>query len=286
MNPIVEFIYFAAVAGIAMFCMNPILLICSALGALLFFCIRNIGKRKQRHAVFFLLAFAVFLINPLFQHNGATVLFVLNDNPVTLEAVVYGGISAVMLLATLYWFRSFSEVMTSDKLLYLFGRISPKLALILSMAMRYIPLFSAQMKKTSEAQKAMGLIKEDSIPDRIRGGASVFSVMVTWALENGITTADSMEARGYGIGKRSAFAIFRFHKKDALALAVIVLLFAVTLLGIALDAAAFVYYPTIEMHEMRPLSYLTYGAYAALSFLPTLFDVGERIKWKYLQSKI
>ena len=29
-------------------------------------------------------------MNPFVNHNGATVLFIMNDNPITLEALIYG----------------------------------------------------------------------------------------------------------------------------------------------------------------------------------------------------
>ena len=114
----------------------------------------------------------------------------------------------------------------------------------------------------------------------------VFSVTVTWALETGILTADSMEARGYGEGKRSSFAIFRFYRKDGYALAVIAVLFLITVYGIATESVAFQYYPTVLSHEQTLTSILTYGAYMTLVFLPTAAEAGEKIKWKYLQSKI
>ena len=162
LNPFVLFFYFAATAGISMFSMNPVIQIFSLAGALSFFFVRNAGKKTGMHLPLLGLALLVIMLNPLFQHNGATVLFVLNGNPITAEACIYGAVSALMLLATLYWFRSFSELMTSDKILYLFGRISPKLALLLSMAMRYIPLFGLQLKKTAQVQKAMGNFKEEN----------------------------------------------------------------------------------------------------------------------------
>ena len=286
LNPFVLFIYFVSAAGISMFSMNPVIQIISLTGALSFFFLRNIGKKTGMHISLFLIALLVIVVNPLFQHNGATVLFVLNSNPVTAEACFYGLISALMLLATLYWFRSFSELMTSDKILYLFGRISPKLALLLSMAMRYIPLFGAQLKKTAQTQRVMGNFKEDNALDRIKGYMRVFSVTVTWALETGILTADSMEARGYGENKRSSFAIFRFYRKDAWFLIAICALFLISVYGIAKEAVAFQYYPTIQVHEPTFLSNLVYGAYAVLAFLPTAVEAGEKIKWKYLQSKI
>ena len=286
LNPFVLLCYFAAAAGISMFSMNPLIQIFSLAGALSFFFVRNAGKKTGMHFFLFLTALAVAVLNPLFQHNGATVLFVLNGNPVTKEACIYGAVAALMLLATLYWFRSFSELMTSDKILYLFGRISSKLALLLSMAMRYIPLFGLQLKKTAQVQKAMGNFKEENAVDRIRGYVRVFSVTVTWALETGILTADSMEARGYGEGKRSSFAIFRFYRKDGYFLAGIAALFLIAVYGIATEAVAFQYYPTVLSHEQTWISILVYGAYGILAFLPTAAEAGEKIKWKYLQSKI
>ena len=281
LNPFVLLCYFAAAAGISMFSMNPVIQALSLLGALSFFFVRNAGKKTGMHLPLCLMALLAALLNP-----GATVLFILNGNPVTAEACFYGAITAIMLLATLYWFRSFSELMTSDKILYLFGRISPKLALLLSMAMRYIPLFGLQLKKTAQAQKAMGYFKEDNAPDRIKGYIRVFSVTVTWALETGILTADSMESRGYGEGRRSSFAIFRFYRKDGLFLALIGMLFLITVYGIATKAVAFQYYPTVLAHEYSAVAVLTYGAYSMLTFLPTAAEAGEKIKWKYLQSKI
>lgn len=71
----------------------------------------------------------VAVTNPLFSHNGVTPLFFLNGNPVTLEAFIYGIAIAVMVIAIIMWCKCCSEVMTSDKLLYLFGRVIPKLSL-------------------------------------------------------------------------------------------------------------------------------------------------------------
>ena len=190
----------------------------------------NEGFRS--HGYMIALFLVMTLINPLVSHNGATVLFVMNHNPVTLEALIYGAVSATMILSILYWFRSFSHIMTSDKLLYLFGRLSPKLSLVISMSLRYVPLFGQQLRKVSQSQKALGLYKEDNIVDRIRGGIRIFSVMVSWALENGIITADSMTARGYGLGKRSSFSIFTWISHDILLLALSLLLGGISLWGI------------------------------------------------------
>lgn len=282
-NPIVIFIYFIVTSGIAMLCMNPVIQTIGLVGALTFFLIRC--THGGGHLRMLGLALIVLVVNILFTHNGATVLFFLNGNPITREAFLYGAACGIMLLAMLYWFRSFSVLMTSDKLLFLLKKLSPKLALVLSMALRYVSLFTSQWKKTAQAQKAMGMIRDDGVVSRVQGGIRVFSVTLTWALENGIVTADGMAARGYGSGRRTSFALYRFYRRDGVILSVIGILFLAATAGILSGAAAYQYYPTFSVRYDLP-AMLTYGAYFALVALPSAIEAGESIKWKYLQSKI
>lgn len=285
-NPVATAVYFLSAAGIAMFCMNPVLLMLSLFGALMIFFLRNGRKNGKSHRMFFLLFLALIVINPLVSHNGTTVLFVVNHSPITLEATIYGVAAAVMILAVLYWFRSFTQIMTSDRLLYLFGKLSPKLALVLSMGLRYVPMFSRQTAKIQQSQTALGLYKEDNIIDRFRGGMRVFSVLITWALENGITTADSMTARGYGIGKRSHFSIFRFRKTDIFLMCATGILLTITLISIGSGALDFAYYPSIKSTPLSPTAVMGYVSYGILILLPSIIEAEEKLKWKALQSKI
>lgn len=285
-NPVTSAVYFFAVAGVAMFSMNPVLLFISLCGAVLFYTVQNGGKNGAVHIFSFALFIITALINPLVYHNGTTVLFVLNNNAVTLEAAAYGLAAACMVVAVLYWFRSFTAIMTGDKLLYLFGKLSPKLALVFSMGLRYVPLFKKQALNIDGTQTALGLYKDDNIIDRFRGKLRVFSVLLTWALENGIVTADSMSARGYGIGKRSHFSVFRMRRDDVIFLLVTLSLFALTVYSIGVGAMEFAYYPSMGAAGSSPAALLGYIAYGALTLLPTLTETGEKIKWKYLRSKI
>ncbi len=285
-NPVVLTIYFLCVAGIAMFSMHPVILALSLCGALLLFFVRNGHRHGKSHLYFLLLFLVTALLNPLVSHNGATVLFVMNHNPVTLEALLYGIAAAGGILAVLYWLRSFSQIMTRDKLLYVFGKLSPKLSLVLSMALRYVSLFGAQAKKVMQTQKALGLYKEDTVLDSMRGSIRVFSVMLTWALENGIITADSMAARGYGCGKRSQFALFRFRRADVLLLVLSLSLFGVTCTALGCGALEFAFYPHISPLSASPLAIAGYAAYGLLTLLPVIIEAKEAIKWNLCLSDI
>lgn len=284
MNPAAAAVYFLMTAGIAMFSMNPVILSLSLAGSLIYFFLRGSSDSLKSHLYLLLLFIIMAVINPLVNHNGATVLFVMNDNPITLEALVYGTAASAMIISVVYWFRSFTAIMTSDKLLYIFGRLSPKLALILSMALRFVPMFSRQIKKTEQTQKAMGLYKEDNIADSIKGKTSIFSIIITWGLENGIITADSMTARGYGCGKRSGFSVFRWRKSDTLFLIITALLFSLTIYG--LYNVTFSYYPYIKFSEHGIFAVAGYAAYGILVLLPSFLEAKEALRWKYLKSKI
>lgn len=285
-NPIVAFLWLMMTAGIAMFCFNPLLLVLSILGGLFYFIVRNPENKFRDHIPYLLLFIASALLNPLFSHNGATVLFVLNHNPVTLEAFYYGLMLGGMILSVLYWFRSFQQIMSSDKLLYVFGSALPKLTLMLSIALRYIPMLRNQSRKIRDAQTALGLFSEENIIDKLRGEIRIFSVLVTWALENGIITADSMAARGYGIGRRTRFALFRFRLADAMMCISCLLLGGYTIAAIARGVLSCSFYPVFRMPETGIFGTIAYIAYTVLAFAPGLLEVEERIRWKLLQSGI
>lgn len=285
-NPFTVTVYFLAVAGVAMFCANPLLL-CMALGGALSLCLlRRDVKRARTHLLFWLLFLLTALLNPLFSHNGATVLLVIGDRPLSLEALIWGLTQAGAILSALYLFATFCAIMQSDKLLYLFGKLSPRLSLILSMGLRYVSLLSLQWQKIKQTQTALGLYKEDNVFDRVRGSLRIFWVLLGWALENGIVSANSMTARGYGTGKRTHYSIFAFSRRDALYLSLTLALLTGTLVPLIAGALDFTFYPTMHLQYAGTLSWLGYCSYGALVALPIITETEDAVKWKYLRSRI
>lgn len=286
LNPIAAFLWLLSAAGVAMFCVNPLVLSISLAGALFYLYARRPDAGLRAILPYLCVALLSAIVNPLFVHNGASVLFVLNDNPVTLEAAYYGLCLGGVIASALCWFLSFQQIMTSDKLLYIFGSALPKLTLMLSIALRYVPLLRQQARRVRDAQRAMGLFREENMIDRLRGELRIFSVLVTWALENGIVTADSMCARGYGVGRRTRFALFRFRRRDALACAACVLLAGLSVAGVALGQLSCAFYPRFVLAQPGAIGCAAYVSYALLALAPGLLEVEEKIRWKSLQSKI
>lgn len=286
-HPLVLMIYFISVTMIAMFVWNPVLQLLALIGGITFCILLQRKKEILGNIAFYIpLFFMIAVTNPLFSHNGVTPLFFLNGNPVTLEAFVYGAAIAVMIVAVMFWCKCYNEIMTSDKFLYLFGKAIPKLSLVLSMALRFIPLFKKQMHKVSAAQKAMGLYSSQSYVDKIRSGLRVFSVLITWSLENAMETSASMKARGYGLKGRSTFSLFRFTAKDGILLGISVILLTMTLLGVGLGKTEFFYYPRISKLNTALSAVIAYIAYGFIAFLPFVIEIEENFKWKYYISKI
>jgi energy-coupling factor transport system permease protein len=285
-NPVVIAVWFFSVTGVAMFCNYPLLMLISLCGGVLFFVVRNGFSHGKEHLFFWILFLILALANPLVSHNGKTVLFVMNHNPVTLEATLYGVNSAAMIIGVLYWFRSFTQIMTSEKLLYITGALSPKLALILSMALRFVPLFSRQSAKINSAQIAMGLYKDDNIIDDIKGKSRVFSILITWALENGIITADSMEARGFGVCCRTHLRRFRFCVRDIMMLVVTLMLLGVTSAAVGTDSLNFSFYPSITAEKPGFFGVMGIISYGLLVLLPIIIETEVSLRWKYLRSGI
>ena len=176
--------------------------------------------------------------------------------------------------------------MTQDKFLFLFSKTIPKTALVLSMAIRFIPVFKRQIKNISAVQKAMGLYSSKSYVDKLRSSVRVFLSIVTWSLENAVDTARSMRARGYGIKGRTSFSLFKFTLRDAAVLLFSVLMFVFVIFGIRSKYVYFVFYPSMSRLPLTARAVCVYTVYAALSFLPFIVEVKESLKWKYYVSKI
>lgn len=61
-----------------------------------------------------------------------------------------------MLVSIILWFFSYNIVMTSDKFIYLFGRIIPVGSLVFSMVLKFVPSFNQKMKTIRNGQKSIG----------------------------------------------------------------------------------------------------------------------------------
>lgn len=287
LHPIVLFLFFLFAAGFSMFLMHPIFLVISFICAFSYSV--YLKGKKAFKSLLLLLPLVIFaaVINAAFNHEGITILVYINDNPITLESLIYSLAAALMLLGVLLWFSSLNEVMTSDKLMCVFGKISPSIALLFSMTLRFVPRFSSQLKKITFAQKSIGRSYSDGgFFTKIGNGVKILSILVTWALENAVETADSMKSRGWGLKGRTSFSGFRFDRRDAVSLTAILILASVILAGLLWGASDVKYYPEIVLSEFSFFGVIVYLSYFLLMAFPLIFSLTEDLKWYRLKSKI
>lgn len=284
--PLINMLYFVQVIVYSMLFQHPVCLCISFLCAYSYAVSLN-GKKQIRFGLTFMLPMLILaaLFNPAFSHRGVTILAYLpSGNPLTLESIVYGFAAALMMITVISWFSCYNAVMTSDKFVYLFGRIIPALSLVISMALRFVPRFQAQIKVIANAQRCIGRdVSRGGVLKRAKHGIKILSIMVTWALENAIETADSMKGRGYGLPGRTAFSIFRFDKRDRTALLFLLICGAYIITGAILGGLKFLYYPAIWT-EWTPYSFSLFAVYAALCAMPLYINRKEEVKWKRNQA--
>jgi energy-coupling factor transport system permease protein len=226
----------------------------------------------------------VALINPLFNHRGITILCYIRDNPLTLESILYGIATGLMFASVILWFSCYNAVMTSDKFMYLFGRIIPASSLIFAMVLRFVPKFKVQIAQISNAQKCVGRdVGSGTYLERARHGMKILSIMVTWALENAVETADSMKSRGYGLKGRTSFSIFRFDARDKGIFLIMLVFIGVLFVGACFGQNNIQYFPSIKITEVNGFSILVYSVYFIFCILPIALNIMEDIKWKHLQ---
>lgn len=283
-HPIVSFSYFVVVIGTSMLYMNPIFQVISLIGALSYLIILDRYKTLKLIKFIFVMVLVIAIINMIFVNRGSTVLFYLRSNPVTLESLFYGFVSGLMLGSVMVWFSCYNEIMTSDKFLYIFGKITPTIALIVSMTLRLIPKLIEQTKIIANSQKTLGIdYNEGNISLKIKSCMRILSILVTWALEDAVQTADSMKARGYGIKKRTSFQIFEFINRDMVMLVYILISGMFLLAGYINGYGQLIFYPTIQKIDTDILSNMLYITFFIISILPSIQELRERYKWRYLE---
>lgn len=285
-HPGINFLYFGLVLGFSMFLMHPVCLALSLACAIVYNFYLN-GRKAVRFQLMYLLPMmgVAAVVNPAFNHEGATLICYLpTGNPLTMESILYGLAAAVMLAAVITWFACYHAVMTSDKFVYLFGRIIPSLSLVLSMTLRFVPRFKAQFQVVSESQRCVGRdVSTGSVLQRLNHAVTILSIMVTWSLENAIETADSMKSRGYGLPGRTAFSIYRFDRRDKAALLWLCFCGFYVVAGWMAGGLFWRYYPTVRVAAVTPFTVSVQLVYLALCLTPVILNEREDRKWKSLR---
>ena len=277
--------YFAVLFVLSMAAMQPVYLGITFAAAFAYSAVLRGVRATGRSLVWQLpLVLIIALANPLFSASGSTELFRIGLRAIYLESFVFGACMGLMLTSILLIFSNASRVLTSDKVMALFGNVAPVIGLMLSMAARLVPQFVRRGKDIGGVQRACTAACQEKSSgakrsDRgaIRSNLRLTSVLMGWSMEDSLETADAMKARGWGVGaRRTTYQRYRFRKSDALVLVLVGILALASAIAAWSACSQFTFYPTIA--GFAP--WWSYLPYVLFALFPLLLEVKERFRWK------
>ena len=287
-HPAVNFLFFAAVLAAGAGFTHPVFL---GLGYGCAFAY-SVKRRGRRGAAFNLCLIPAGLLFALYystyHHFGVTVLrqnFI--GNNLTVESFVYGLVIGLRFATLCMWLEAMFRVVSSDKVVYLFGKVSPLLSLFLTILLRLIPRIGQEARRINLAQKGIGRgSNQGNIFRRIVNCLRIFSMLITWMISALALESDSMRSRGSLLRGRTAFSIYRFDNRDR---AFVIALFSgitLTAMGAILGATTMFYNPRIIWKPLENVSTVTAAGYAALCLLPMGLECWTEYRFQRARRKV
>lgn len=280
-HPCVNFIFFLSVISFGALLQHPVYLGAGVVASATYYSI--LYGQKGWKTICGMIPLFLFLvgINPLINTRGVTVLFELFERPYTLEAVYYGITIASIFVEMILWLGCYNKVLTSDKFSCLFANVMPSMSLLLTMIFRMIPNLIAKAKQISGTRSA---IQKQN--DKITDSLIVLEVLIAWALEGGVITADAMRARGYGSGKRSSFMMYQMKKRDWVMLVVMIGILFLIIVFFAMGAMEAVFVPELRITPIVGYNRIGFWGYCCYIMIPSVLYLKEVIQWSILKYKI
>ena len=287
-HPTINFIYFVSVITCSLCFDHPIFLVISFTASFVY-SVKLIGKKAFIfNSILIPLIGMYALWYSYYNHFGVTNLRQnIVGNQITLESLIYGIVLGVIIASVLMWFSCIHKIVSSDKVIYLFGRVSPKLSLFISILLRMVPRIKQRARTNNIAQQCIGRgINQGNIFRRMKNMFRQISILVSWITENLTQSSDSMRSRGYTLKKRTAFSIYRFDNRDRSFVIILFICLSVVGMGVLLDQTTILYNPEIIINRITPLSMLFYCAYTFFSLLPFFIQIYGEIRLGRLQRKM
>jgi energy-coupling factor transport system permease protein len=201
-------------------------------------------------------AFAVAL-NFVSAHLGTTVLFAVPDHvpalggPYTLEALAFGATGGLTVAAAILAAAPFSLLLASHEVMDALPASLSRTGAAIAASLNLVPAVAASFVQVTEAQRLRGWR-----PRGPRSWTEIVVPVVLTSVEGSIQLAESMEARGFGSGPRTAVTPARLQRSDWLLIGASGMALAVFAVSQAAGWAAPWYaYPTLTLPsvDLRPL---------------------------------
>ena len=275
LHPVTKSAFFICAFVLTLCAANPVFSIISLCAVLLYSMLDGVRAFFSSLKLAVVITVLVSVFNMLFAHYGVDVLFTVKDVEFTLEALFYGFNQGLVMSAVMLWFKVMSYTVDSAETAYLL-RFAPKLALLFSMVLGFLPRFKNKLGDIRDAQKGLSHSEPQTSKSKMKTAVRNLSALISYSLESSIITADSMSARGYN-PKCSSRLRYKLSKRDIIYLALFIAAFALTIFAQVTDKIGFIFEPRIYFATD---SIVYYFIFAAVMLLPLIIEVWEVLLWK------
>lgn len=283
LHPITLFLFYGGLLLSGMLLFHPVFLLTGIVLLIVLISIqKHAGTIVRMLPLYLLIGIAIVVINPLISHRGRHILFYFMDQPITLESVLYGVTMLLSLTLILLTSLSYNYNVTTDKFMYLFARLVPQSALVVMMALRFVPLLRRRLTQITLVQRTRGIsVHEGSLTKRLKDGMTLVKVLLVWSLEEALQSADSMKARGYGTTKRTAYVVHRMDRRDRWLTGCLSVLIIGIAIGSALGWGRAVIYPRMQSMVFGVQDWILYICFCLYLLIPVIVEGKEWLSWKY-----
>ncbi len=246
-------LYTIVLSTLALLYNNPLYLGC-------IFCITGIMIIRQRQLapwgkfLLFSLTMVLFytLCNPLFSSSGSTILWrsgrvpIIGRIRITLEALLYGMTMGGKLITIGSIFYLYNAWMDTDQALSFFSRFADRSALLFTMTVSLFPRLKREALEVGDIMRARGAsIQQGSLFTRIKAVYPMWKVLLITALEGSLDMAEAMEARGYGIGRRTRYQTEIIAPSDRALIGCTLILLVLGIMSLGYGSGNMTFYPVI-----------------------------------------
>ena len=268
-HPLSILVYYAAAVFLMIRIRHPLLdVLIQGVALIHYTCLAGSARGLRMLCCSLGAALLCLVINPLLNHRGVTLLFLLGEQRITGEAVLYGAHMAVFLMASLLLFSCFSHYMTTERIMTLMGKRLPSFALLFSMILRFVPRAGRDFREMTA----------------LHGNRpAVWSALLGISLEDAVERSLSMRDRYYGSGDRSSYHARRLELWDGLLLLISVMTAAGVAGYLFLVKYRIYFFPRIHVEPLPPWMWPVLWLFYSL---PLIGQGREELSWYLSRRRI
>lgn len=271
LNPFCKLLWVVTIVVFALIFDSPVYILLLFLSTLPVAMVAKVWKEWASFMKFTLyICIAIIIINMLLSYHGTHILLeapfripVMGTPIITLEAIFYGVVMAVRLMAIISAFAIFTFTIHPDDLMLAMikMKLPYKSVLVTSLSTRFVPTLIDDVERISDVQRSRGLeLDKGNLRQKIKSRMAIIIPLLSNSLNRTVQVSEAMESRAFGYGKnRTFYKEIRLSRMDAITL---ILGFLTCAFGIFMCLSGYgnyQYYPTLEGINISGLEWFMLG---------------------------